>query len=298
MSTPPDRARYRLGLLLGIAAYTAWGLVPLYWHELHGIDPVEILACRALFGLATFVALAAIMGQLPAIAAALRDRRTVAVLAAAAALLALNWGLFIHATLGDHLLQASLGYFINPLFSVALGVIVLRERLRRLQLIAIGIALAGVTWLALGAGAPWIALTLASSFALYGLLRKTAPVAALAGSTVETLMMAPPALAYLVYIAGDASRGAFGHAGPATHALLAGTGIVTAVPLLWFTAAARRLPLAVVGFLQYLAPTGQFLIAVLVSGEPLDGGMLAAFVCIWVALAIFSLDLLRSRPSR
>jgi chloramphenicol-sensitive protein RarD len=288
----------RLGLFLGIAAYAAWGVVPLYWRELTGVDPLEILACRALFGLITFAALVAIMGQTREVAAVLRNRRAVAVLAVAAALLALNWGLFIHATLNKHLLQASLGYFINPLLSVALGVIFLRERLRRLQLLAIVLAAVGVVWLALGAGPPWIALTLASSFALYGLLRKTAPAPALAGSTIETAMMAPAALAYLLYIAGDASRGAFAHAGTATHLLLAGTGLVTALPLLWFTAAARRLPLAVVGFLQYLAPTGQFILAVTVQGESLAARKLLAFAFIWTALAIFSIDLVRITRAR
>ncbi len=296
MSEPrtDPRAEQRTGLLLGIAAYTAWGIVPLYWRELEGVDPVEILACRALFGAVTFVALAALMGQLRLVRVTLRDRRTLAVLVAAAALLALNWGLFIHATLGGQLLQASLGYFINPLLSVALGVVFLRERLRRLQLVAIVLATAGVVWLALGAGPPWIALALASSFGVYGLLRKTAPVAALAGSTIETSLMVPVAVIYLAWISGDPARGDFAHAGARTHLLLAGTGLVTALPLLWFTAAARRLPLATVGFLQYLAPTGQFLTAVLVFGEPLAARKLAAFAFIWIALALFSLDLARA----
>lgn len=293
-SADVERAReQRTGLLLGIAAYTAWGVVPLYWRELQGIDPVEILACRALFGSITFVALAAIMGQLGLVRITLRDRRTLAILVVASALLAFNWGLFIHATLGGHLLEASLGYFINPLISVALGVIFLRERLRRLQLIAIVLAAAGVTWLALGAGPPWISLALASSFGVYGLLRKTAPVAALAGSTIETALMLPIAIAYLAWIAGDPARGDFAHADLRVHLLLAATGLVTALPLLWFTAAARRLPLATVGFLQYLAPTGQFLTAVLVFGEPLATRKLAAFGFIWVALAVFSVDLVR-----
>jgi chloramphenicol-sensitive protein RarD len=288
------RDEQRTGLLLGIAAYSAWGVVPLYWRELKGVDPVEILACRALFGAITFVAIAAAMGQLGAARAALRDRCTVGILAAASALLAFNWGLFIHATLGGHLLQASLGYFINPLISVALGVVFLRERLRRLQLLAIVLAAAGVAWLAFGAGPPWISLSLAVSFGIYGLLRKTAPVAALAGSTIETAIMAPLALAYLVWIAGDPARGDFAHADLRVHLFLVGTGLVTAVPLLWFTAAARRLPLATVGFLQYLAPTGQFFTAVLVFGEPLAARKLAAFACIWVALAVFSVDLWRT----
>jgi chloramphenicol-sensitive protein RarD len=284
---------HRTGLVLGLAAYTAWGVVPLYWRQLTGVDPVEILACRALFGAVTFVALAAAMRQLGGAVAALRDRRALVVLAAASALLALNWGLFIHATLGGHLLQASLGYFINPLLSVALGVVFLRERLRRLQLVAIALAAVGVAWLAVGAGPPWIALTLAGSFGIYGLLRKTAPVAALAGSTVETLLMAPVGAAYLIWIAADPSRGVFSHAGTTTHALLAGTGLVTALPLLWFTAAARRLPLATIGFLQYLAPTGQFLMAIFVFHEPMASRKLVAFAFIWVGLAVFSLDLVR-----
>lgn len=288
----------RTGLALGVAAYAAWGVVPLYWRELGGVDPVEILACRALFGLFAFVALAAAMGQLGAARAAVRDRRALRTLAAAAALLALNWGLFIHATLGGHLLQASLGYFINPLLSVALGVVFLGERLRRLQLAAIALAGVGVLWLALGAGPPWIALALASSFGLYGLLRKTAPVAALAGSTVETALMAPLAAVYLAWIAGDPARGAFTHAAAGTHALLVGTGLITALPLLWFTAAARRLPLATLGFLQYLAPTGQFLTAVLVFDEALAPRKLAAFGFIWVALALFSVDLVRAARGR
>jgi chloramphenicol-sensitive protein RarD len=250
------------------------------------------------WGLACFAILTVATGQRGAVRAALRDRKIVLTLAGSGALLAFNWGLFIWATLSGHLLQASLGYFINPLLSVALGVIFLRERLRRLQLVAIVLAAVGVAWLAQGTGPPWIALTLATSFALYGLLRKTAPVAALAGSTVETALMAPAAIAYLAWIAGDATRGAFGHAGGHTHALLAGTGLVTALPLLWFTAAARRLPLAIVGFLQYLAPTCQFFTAVLVFGEPLDRDKLAAFGFIWLALAVFSVDLVRITRSR
>ncbi len=288
----------RTGLLLGVAAYAAWGVVPLYWRQLAGIDPLEIVACRAVFGLVTFVALAVAMGQLGAVLAAIRDRRVLAILAAAATLLAVNWGLFIHATLSGHLLQASLGYFINPLLSVALGVVFLGERLRRLQLVAITLAAAGVLWLAIGAGPPWIALTLASSFGVYGLLRKMAPVAALAGSTVETALMAPAAAIYLVWIAAEPSRGAFAHAGAAPHALLVGTGLITALPLLWFTAAARRLPLATIGFLQYLAPTGQFITAVVVFDEPLAMRKLAAFAFIWVALAVFSVDLVRAGRAR
>ncbi len=288
----PEQRQLRTGLLLGIAAYATWGVVPIYWKLLGGISPVEILAYRAVFGLAAFVVLVAATGELPAVRAAVRDRRLLATLAGSALLLAVNWGLFIYATLGGHLLQASLGYFINPLVSVALGVVFLRERLRRLQLVAIALASVGVVWLALGAGAPWLSLGLASTFGLYGLLRKTARVEALAGSAIETALMAPLGAAYLLYLAA-AGRGAFGHADLSTHALLAATGVVTALPLAWFTAATRRLPLAIIGFLQYLAPTGQFLTAVLLFGEPLAVRKLTAFAFIWAALLIFSVDLVR-----
>ena len=287
----------RTGLVLGVAAYATWGVVPIYWKLLGGVSPVEILACRALFGLAAFVALAAVARQGPAIRAAVRDRRVLAVLALSSTLLAFNWGMFIYATLSGHLLQASLGYFINPLVSVGLGVVFLRERLRPLQRIAIVLATIGVLWLAAGAGPPWISLGLAASFGLYGLLRKTAPVEALAGSTVETALMAPVGAAYLVWSAAGA-HGAFGHADLRTHLLLAATGVVTALPLAWFTAAARRLPLAIIGFLQYLAPTGQFLTAVLLFGEPLAARKLTAFGFIWAALLVFSADLVRISRAR
>ena len=284
----------RAGLAAGIAAYGLWGIAALYWKLLTGVDPVEIIAHRATWGLATFLLLTAITGQLAALRGALADRRTLAVMALSGALLSLNWGVFVAAIVSGHLLDASLGYFINPLVSVALGMLVLGERLRRLQWLAIALAAAGVvllTWRA--GGVPWIALVLALSWGLYGLVRKTARVDALVGSTVETILLAPVAIAYLA-IAGVQ----LGRADAATHALLVGTGAVTAIPLVLFTVAARRLPLSTLGFLQYLAPTGQFLLAVLAFGEPIAPGELAAFALIWTALAVFTIDLRRVARSR
>jgi len=270
-------------------------VAPLYWRLLGGIDALELVAHRTVWGLVTFVAVSAVMGALPAVAAALRDRRARRALAVSGVLLACNWGVFIHAVASHHVLHASLGYFINPLISVVLGMVVLGERPRRLQWLAIALATAGVVQVAVHAGGlPWIALALACSFGLYGLLRKTAPVEALVGSTVETAFMAPLGLTYLGYLAATGG-GALGHTDVATHVLLVTTGLVTAVPLVWFTAAARRLPLSTVGFLQYLAPTGQFLSAVLLFGEPFAIGDLAAFACIWAGLAVFSIDLWRAR---
>jgi chloramphenicol-sensitive protein RarD len=283
----------RKGLVYGIAAYSLWGVIPIYWKLLADISPVEVLAHRALWGLGAFVALALIAGEWPAVRAAMRDRRTVAVMAVSGALLAVNWGTFVAAVATGHLLDASLGYFINPLVSVALGMVVLGERLRRLQWLAIGLAATGVGLITVEAGrVPWISLVLAGTFGLYGLVRKTAKVDSLAGSTIETAIMTPVAIAYLALLAARGG-GALGRIDVATDLLLVSTGVITAVPLLLFTSAARRLPLSMVGFLQYLAPTGQFLLAVLAFGEPFSTGRLAAFACIWAGLAVFSSDFFR-----
>jgi chloramphenicol-sensitive protein RarD len=291
VTAPRDEARR--GLAFGIAAYAFWGVVPLYWRLLRHVDAIEILAHRTVWGIAAFAIIAAGLGAGPAIRAALRDPRAVRALAASGALLAINWGVFIHAVATDRLLDASLGYFINPLVSVLLGMVVLGERLRRLQWTALGLAAAGVVQVALARGGlPWIALVLAGSFGLYGLLRKTAPVDALAGSTIETAFIAPLGAAYLGYL-GATGGGALGHSDGPSHVLLVLTGLVTALPLVWFTAAARRLPLSTVGFLQYLAPTGQFLSAVLIFREPFAARELAAFACIWAGLVVFSVDLWR-----
>lgn len=285
----------RRGLVYGVAAYGLWGIVPVFWKALGKFDPVEILAHRAVWGLGAFALAVALAKQGPALRSALRDRKTVLVMFASGALLALNWGLFVFAITTDRLLDASLGYFINPLVSVALGTLVLGERLRRLQWIAIACAAIGVGVLAWRGGVvPWIAIVLALTFGAYGLVRKTAKVDSLVGSTIETLMMAPIAAAYLVYLALQ-DAGQLGHVGAGQHAMLVATGWVTMVPLLLFTSAARRLPLSTVGFLQYLAPTGQFLLAVLAFGEAFSRDKLVAFGFIWAGLVAFSVDLWRRR---
>jgi chloramphenicol-sensitive protein RarD len=284
----------RAGLYQGVLAYSLWGIVPAYWKLLTHVDATELIAHRALWGLLVFVVIVAAAGQWKTFIATLRDVKLVGVMAASGALLALNWGVFVAATIHGYLLEASLGYFINPLVSVALGTLVLRERLRRGQWIAIACAVIGVALLTWRAGrVPWVSLVLAVTFGLYGLVRKTARVDAMVGSAIETLVMTPIALVYLVVIGG----GSLVHCDAQTIALLAGTGVITAVPLVLFTSAARRLPLSTVGFLQYLAPTGQFLLAVLAFGEPLAQGRLLAFGFIWAGLAVFSLDLWRATAS-
>ena len=294
MNGVPPMTERRRGLLYGVAAYGLWGVVPLFWKLLAGVDPVEVLAHRAVWGMVAFAAIVWIAEAGPPLRAALRERRTLAVMALSSTLLAINWGTFVGAVSTGHLLDASLGYFMNPLVSIALGMIVLGERLRRLQWLAIGCAVAGVAVLTWRAGrVPWISFVLAGSFGGYGLVRKLARVDSLVGSTIETILMFPIAAVYLAILAARGG-GALGHAAPSIAMLLIATGVVTAGPLLLFTSAARRLPLSTVGFLQYLAPTGQFLIAVLAFHEAFTADKLVAFGMIWVGLIVFSIDLWRS----
>jgi chloramphenicol-sensitive protein RarD len=287
----------RRGLTYAVAVYVLWGIVPVFWKQLAGIDPVEVLAHRVGWGLVTFALIVPLAGAGPALRVAMRDRRTLGVMALSGTLLAINWGVFVGSVATGHLLESSLGYFINPLVSVGLGMVVLGERMRRLQWIAIAFAIAGVVLMTWYAGQiPWISLVLAATFGSYGLVRKVARVDSLVGSTLETAMLAPIAAGYLALLALRGG-GSLGHADATTHVLLIATGVITVGPLLLFTSAARRLPLSTVGFIQYLAPTGQFLLAVLVYDEPFSSQKLLAFGLIWAGLAVFSLDLLRARSA-
>jgi chloramphenicol-sensitive protein RarD len=286
-----------VGLTYAIAAYAWWGIVPIYWKLLTHISPAELTAHRALWCVPLFGGLLWLRGRVPELREKIRDRKVGRVFVVSSALLALCWLTFVYAVETDRVLHVSLGYFINPIVSVLLGRIVLGERLRRLQWVAVALAAAGVAQLSTEASElPWISLVLAFSFGLYGLARKTAPMDALPGSTLEVLIMLPFAVAYLAWI-GIAGDGHFSLADPTTDALLVGTGIITAVPLLWFANGARRLPLSTIGFVQYLAPTGHFLLAVLAFGEPFSALHWRAFACIWAGVAVFSIEAWR-RSSR
>jgi chloramphenicol-sensitive protein RarD len=289
----------RRGFVYGIAAYGVWGAVPLYWKLMREVSPVELIAHRVVWGLLACAVIVAATGAGPAVRTAFADRRTVAVMALSGTLLAINWGTFVGAVVTGHIVEASLGYFINPLLSVLLGTLVLRERPRRLQWIAIGFAAMGVAALTWRAGhVPWISLVLASSFAVYGLVRKLARVESLPGATVETALLAPIAVAYLVVLAVRGG-GQLGHASSGLQLLVLSTGVVTAIPLLLFSSAARRLPLSSIGFLQFVAPNVQIAIAVTVYGEPFAGDQLIAFGLIWIGLIAFLVDLTQgSRRSR
>lgn len=278
----------RSGLAFGLAAYGLWGFAPLFWRLLGGIPAFELLGHRVVWGFVFFVVYVLLTQRTAALRAVFVDRRLALRLTAAALCVGTNWFVFVYAVMTDRVLDVSLGYFINPLLSVALGRFVLEERLKRLQVIGVGLASIGVLLVSTSAeGLPWISLVLASSFGVYGLLRKTTSVDPLVGSTFETLVLAPVALAGLVWLGVQGQGHLF--ADGATTALLVCTGPVTAVPLLLFVNAARRLPLTVVGFLQYLAPSLQFALAVLVFGEQLQPLKLAAFGLVWAGLLVFSL---------
>jgi len=286
----------RLGLAYGIAAYGLWGFMPVYIKTVRAAPVLEVLSHRVVWALAFLLVLSSRRGELGALRSTLRSPRTLAALAASTTLIALNWLVYIWAVVNGRVLEGSLGYYINPLVNVLLGVVILGERLDRPVQVAVGIAGAGVLWLALHVGQfPWIPLVLATCFGLYGLVRKIAPVGALTGLTVETALLLPLAGGYLAWaIAGGRAAFLAGDPGLDVRLLLAGP--VTAVPLLCFVAAARRLPLSTLGFLQYLSPTLQFLLAVLVYGERFDRTHAVAFVLIWIAVAVFAAHGARPRP--
>ncbi len=278
----------RRGTAYGVLAYLLWGLFPLYWPLLEPAGAVEILAHRVVWSLAFVGEILLVRAEtrrnLP------RDRRRLGLLTVAAVVVAVNWGVYIWGVNHGHVVETSLGYFVNPLVTVALGVVVLGEQLRPLQWVAVGAAAAGVAVLTVESGhAPWIALVLAFSFATYGLVKKVAGVGAVESLTVETAVLTPVALAYLVGL-GVTGHLAFAHHGAGNTLLLAGSGVVTAIPLLAFGAAARRVPLTTLGLLQYLTPTMQFLFGVFFYREPMPPQRLVGFVLVWAALAMFTTD--------
>ncbi|KTT73074.1 EamA family transporter RarD [Sphingomonas endophytica] len=274
----------RTGLILGIGAYTLWGLLPLYLHLLSGVPAVQVLAHRVLWSLVLLAAIVVAIRRGGAILAAARGR-TLALLVASAALIAVNWMVYIWAVQNGHVLEASLGYFINPLVNVALGMIILGERIGTIQKAAVAVAAIGVAVMAVaGGGALWIPLTLAFSFGFYGLIRKVAAIDALGGLTVETALLAAPALAVLFC----SPEPVFGR-GVTTDTLLVLAGAVTAAPLLMFAAAARRLRYATMGLLQYIAPTLQFLEAVVLFREPLRPVHMVTFALIWSGCVLYAL---------
>lgn len=288
--TAPDT---RKGFMLGASAYTLWGVLPIYFKGLKSIDAADIVAHRIIWSVPILAALLSFTRTWGDVREALRNRRAMTLLSITAILIAVNWLLYVYAVNSGHILAGSLGYYLNPLANVVLGRIVLKERLSWLQWAAVALAACGISALAIGAlGHLWISLCLCVSFATYGLLRKIAPVAAVAGLTIETMLLLPFAAGWLLW-GWTSGHAIFGSGSPAMLALIVGAGVVTATPLLLFTAAARQLPYSTLGMLQFLAPTMQFLLAVLLYGEPFTRAHAIAFGAIWAALGLYVLALIR-----
>lgn len=280
--------RPRQGMIYGVLSYGLWGLIPLYFKLVADVWPPEVLAQRVIWAWLLLAVLITLVGRWGEVGLALRSKPIMLALGASTLLLAFNWFVYIYAVTANRIVDASLGYFLNPLVNVLLGVVILGERLRRWQ--TAGIALAGVGVAILGV--PWIAVSLALSFAFYGLLRKQVAVDGLLALFVETLLLAPVALAFMGYLQVTGAS-VFVASNPAMCFTLMASGVVTCVPLLLFGAAARRLRFATLGILQYLAPTIQFLLAVFLFGEPLSTTKLVALCFIWTAVAIYAIESLR-----
>ena len=282
-----------LGVVYAASAFLIWGISPVYWKALRAVPAFEIILHRIVWSFVLLVPLILIMRRWTDFVDALKNYRTLIILLFTGLIIAGNWLLYVWAVNHDKLLQASLGYYINPLVNVVLGVVFLKERLRPPQILAVLLATAGVLYLTIYYGEfPWVALTLAVSFGLYGLIRKTAPVGSLAGLTVETLLLSIPALVYLFYLDGQAAGHIF-RVSLKVDLLLMGCALVTAIPLLFFTLGTRRLYLSTVGLLQYINPSCMFLMAVFLFREPFVKAQGITFVFIWTALAIYSTDSIR-----
>ena len=282
------------GLLYGVGAYALWGAFPLYWPLLEPANAIEILAQRMLWSLAVVAVLLRLTHGWSRVRAVLAVPAQRWRLFAAASFVSVNWGVYIWGVNSGHVIETSLGYFINPLFTILLGVVLLGERLRRVQWVAVAIGALAIVVLAVDYGRlPWIALVLAFTFGIYGYLKKRVSIGAVESLAIETGFLAVPAAIALVVIAalGDAT---FANHGAAHASLLAGTGLVTAAPLLLFGSAARRLPLTTLGLVQYLAPVLQFAVGVGIRHEPLPPARLAGFAMVWLALVILSVDGLRN----
>lgn len=292
------RAEARRGVAAVSAAFVIWGLFPLYLRPLIHVPATEILAHRIAWCVLFVFGWLAWKGRLREVRAALVNRPVLLRLLLTAALITFNWLVYVWAISNGRVVEASLGYFIGPLFNVALGLTLLRERLNRYQWTAVGFATAGVAWLTVAAGGlPWVALTLASSFALYGLVRKVIPVGAVPGLAVETLLVVPFALAWLWWLERSGAS-SFGGESATITALLVGSGLVTALPLALFSTGARLIPYSVVGVIQYIGPTMQFLLGVMLYGEPFPPVRAAGFALIWTGLLVFAADgLWRGRRS-
>jgi chloramphenicol-sensitive protein RarD len=276
------------GILYAALAFLCWGLFPLYFHAINEVPPIQILAHRMVWSLLFLVIVLTVRRQWAWLDLA-RKPKVLMSFVASAFFLSANWGIYIWAVNSGHVIESSLGYFINPLVNIMFGSLLLKERMRPGQWGAIGVAALGVAWLTWQSGTlPWIALLLASTFGIYGLLRKTAALGALEGLSFETMVLFPLALVYVVWLTLHGQNAFLNTSSNVTRVLLVAAGPITAIPLLLFAAGARQIPLSVLGLLQYLSPTLQFLLGVWLFHEHFDAGKLLGFALIWAALALFA----------
>lgn len=297
MSTPPPLSppnapadEFRRGFVATVATFLVWGLFPLYWRELRVVPSLQITAHRIAWCTLFVVGYLVWRDGTGWLRTTLSRPRAVPMLLASSVMISVNWVLYIWAVNNGYVVESALGYFINPLVNVLLGVAVLQERLNTRQWCSVALAALGVAWLTWSVGhPPWIALTLAVSFGLYGLIRKQVSVESIPGLGVESLIMFTPALAYLLWCEAKGS-GAFGHVGRYEDTLMVLAGVVTAMPLIWFAYGARRIPLSLVGVIQYIGPTMQLLTGVFLFGEAFTHNQLIGFGCIWSALALYAVD--------
>jgi len=292
-----NRSSLAQGISLGLSAYLIWGLVPIYWPHLQPATPLEILAHRVVWSLLFVVVVISATGKIKTTLAVLENKRSLCLLAIASVLIATNWGLFIWASVNGHILDSALGYYVTPLVSVGLGVFFLKEKLRQLQWVAIAIAGIAVIYLATAHGkVPYVAVGLASSFGVYGYVKKLANVPAIESLAVETLVLFPLALGYLIWL-GQHGNGTFGSHSVGHSFWLVSSGVVTAVPLILFSASAIRVPLSTIGLLQYVGPSVQFIVGLWYFHEHMPTSRLVGFLLTWLALVILTYDGLRNRPA-
>lgn len=289
-NTPKTRSESVFGLVYATSAFVIWGLSPVYWKALGAVPALEIIMHRVVWSFFFLVILIVLQRRTREFVEVLRNGRMLLTLFATAIFISGNWFLYIWAVNSNYLLQASLGYYINPLVNVVLGMVFLRERLRKPQILAVLLATSGVLYLTISYEEfPWIALTLALSFGFYGLVRKIAPVGSLVGLTIETMLLSFPAITYLFYLHSQGTGSIF-HVSLKLDLLLIGCAPLTAVPLLFFTLGAKRLYLSTVGLMQYIGPSGMFLLAVFYYHEPFSATRVWTFIMIWAALGIYSTD--------
>lgn len=294
MATRPPKRPAPAGFVYALLAYASWGLLPLYWKGFGSASPLEIVSHRVIWSLILLAIFGVIFRQVSEMRSVLRHGRRLGTLVLTASLLSVNWALFIYGVVSGQVVQTSLGYFLNPLVSILLGFVFLKERLTPMQAVAVFLAACGVAHFGLYLGQlPWLALALALTFGLYGLLRKIVAVTPLIGLLVETALMTPLAVA-MIWILSSQGHARFGSSAELTGLFL-GAGLVTTLPLLWFNTATKLLPLSTMGFLQYLAPTLQLLVGTLIFKEPFTVREAISFILIWTAIALYIFSLLRTR---